>query len=258
MSIMPAGGWNAPEAPHSQYLEYPPEDRSGRVILAGLACCAVSLIFLPPIFGLAAFVIAVVVLVRGRIVAGLLLITASVLCSLFGFIWGAFTMTHHHPLNAIQRLLIGSGTHTASEPQSRRSEVYSVQSIDERKNEIPTGTELTVKGTLYTAVWDPTDYCEILLGRGHLDVQHGEPDPAYYCRYSIALTDKNQDGQDMWPGTGLMCDVTPEELQRVTRLHHYGERVKVHGTYAPSLDFDVANPPGFHFGLPVLDNCNVE
>jgi hypothetical protein len=133
-----------------------------------------------------------------------------------------------------------------------------VLSIDERKNDIPTGTDLNVEGTLYTDVWDQTDYCTLLLERGHVNVQHGEVDPADYCRYSIALTDKNANGEDMWPGAGLMCDVSPEELKRVTHLYHYGDRVEVHGTYAPSLDFEVANTPGLHFGLPTLENCTVD
>jgi hypothetical protein len=136
--------------------------------------------------------------------------------------------------------------------------VHSVSEIDARKNAIPTGTELSVQGTLYTAKWGPDDYCTLLLEKGHVNVQHGEADPATYCRFSMVLTEKNKNGEDMWPGAGLMCDVSPQEMHEYTRLYHYSETVRVRGTYAPSLDFDVAAVPGWHVGVPVLEDCTIE
>ncbi len=136
--------------------------------------------------------------------------------------------------------------------------VYSVSEIDARKNAIPTGTELSVQGTLYTAKWGPDDYCTLLLENGRVNVQHGEADPATYCRFSMVLTEKNKNGEDMWPGAGLMCDVSPQEMHEDTHLYHYGEKVRVRGTYAASLDFDVAAVPGWHVGVPALDDCTIE
>jgi hypothetical protein len=135
---------------------------------------------------------------------------------------------------------------------------YSVSEIDADKNSIPTGAELAVIGTVYMPRWGPTDECTLLLAGRQINVQHGEADPADYCRFSILLTEKNKHGEDTWPGASLMCDMSPQEMQEDTRLYHYGEKVRARGTYAASLDFDVADVPGFHFGVPVLNNCTIE
>lgn len=141
---------------------------------------------------------------------------------------------------------------------SSAARLYSVTEIDARKNVIKTGTKLSVQGTLYTTKWGPTDDCTRLLMYDHVTVQHGEMDPNEYCRFSILLTEKNKAGGDMWPGAGLECNVTPTEMKVATRQHHYGDRVTVRGVYAPSLDFEIAYLPGFHFGVPVLENCAVD
>jgi hypothetical protein len=135
------------------------------------------------------------------------------------------------------------------------SRTYSISIIDTNKNNIPTGTELFAQGKWYAAHYGPNDDCTSLLIRGHANVQHGEVDPAYYCRFSILLTEKDANGQDLWPGVGLMCDTTPAEYKAVQHLYHYGEEIQVHGSYAASLDFAIAYLPGGHSGVPVLKDC---
>jgi hypothetical protein len=135
---------------------------------------------------------------------------------------------------------------------------YSVSMIDANKNSIATGTKLSAEGTMYSTRWGPTDTCTWLLIRGKVNIQHGEANPADYCRFSIILTEKNEAGEDMWPGAGLLCDVSPEELKSDTHQYHYGDRVRVYGSYAASLDFAVAYVPGSHFGVPVLENCTID
>ncbi len=133
--------------------------------------------------------------------------------------------------------------------------MYSIVMVDANKNRIPTGTELFVQGRMYTTRWGPTDDCTWLLAGRPLPVQHGEVDPTLYCRFSIILTDKLEDGRDGWPGIGLVCDVTPQKMKEITHGYHYGDAVQVHGSYAASLDFAVASLPGGHFGVPVLKGC---
>jgi TonB family protein len=131
---------------------------------------------------------------------------------------------------------------------------YSVSLIDANKNKIPTGTELFVQGTLLTAKWTQDNACTWFLARGYANVQHGD-DPTSYCRFSILLTEKRKDGEDMWPAAALVCDVTPQELKETTRLYHYGDEVQVHGSYAATLDFGAVAGLGGHFGVPVLQGC---
>lgn len=133
---------------------------------------------------------------------------------------------------------------------------YSVSLIDAKKNDIPTGTELFVQGTMFTATWTQEDACTWLLSGRSPVVQHGEIDPSRYCVFSIVLTEKNKAGGDLFPGVGLVCHVSPEEMRETTRLYHYGDEVQAHGLYADSLDFTtVPAPPGVQFGIPALDNC---
>jgi hypothetical protein len=137
---------------------------------------------------------------------------------------------------------------------------YSVSLIDENKNNIPTGTDLFVRGAMYTVRWGPTDDCSWLLAGRTTRVQHGEADPRSYCYFSILLDEKSQDGSDRWPASSLVCKMSPEELREVTHLYHYGDEVQVHGVYGDSLDFNVASAGmagGGHFGVPVLENCTV-
>lgn len=131
---------------------------------------------------------------------------------------------------------------------------YSVALIDDKKNDIPTGTELFVQGTMLTATWTQTNECMLLMAGRAPVVQHGEMDPSAYCEFSIDLTEKSESGDDLWPGVGLVCHVSPEEMREATRLYHYGDEVQAHGLYSDSLDFS-ASLPGTHFGIPALDNC---
>ena len=131
---------------------------------------------------------------------------------------------------------------------------YSVALIDANKNNIPSDTELFVQGTLLTAQWTQDNACTWFLIRGRPNVQHGD-NPASYCRFSILLTEKREDGQDMWPAASLVCEVTPQEMREVTHLYHYGDAVQAHGFYAASLDFGVVPGLGGHFGVPALEGC---
>jgi|GEM_PF-4027206 len=132
------------------------------------------------------------------------------------------------------------------------SKTYSVRFIDEYKNKIPTGTELLVQGTVLDAMWDTDPVCVgVLMNRAR--VQHGD-DPNEYCWYHILLTQKRPiDGEDMWPAAALVCDVSPSEFMRVTKLYKYSAEVRVHGFYAPSLDFTAVPLP--HVGVPLLNQC---
>lgn len=159
------------------------------------------------------------------------------------------------PSEPVQQSTIEDHSTSVNKVEAPDEQTYSVSLVDANKNKIPTGTELFVQGTMYNEYWGPTNDCVALVTRDHVNVQHGELDPADYCRFSILLTDKRTSGEDLWPGIGLMCDVTPQEFKEVTHLHHYGEEVRVHGTYAASLDFAIAYLPGGHFGVPVLEDC---
>ena len=127
---------------------------------------------------------------------------------------------------------------------STSERVYSVSKVDARKNEIATGTELYVKGTLYSEVWTQRDECTWLLAGRPLKVQHGEIDPKEYCRFSILLSATGENGESKWPGVSLVCDTTPKEMHRIAREFSYGESVQVHGMYADPLDFGVVPSPG--------------
>lgn len=142
--------------------------------------------------------------------------------------------------------------HADKEPEK----VYTVEEIDHAKNSIPTGTELAVQGLVYDRVIKPSlEDCGRLVMQGRIPVQHGEADPASYCRFSVLLTEKNAAGNDAWPGVGLMCDIDPSEWKSSASNYPYGTQVEVRGTYAASLDFQIAYVPGFHFGVPVLEGC---
>jgi hypothetical protein len=132
---------------------------------------------------------------------------------------------------------------------------YAVSLIDANKNHIPTDTELFVQGTLLDLRFDNSSTCTRYLASGQADIQHGEISPANYCRYSVLMTEKFPKGGDPWPAIGLVCNVSPSELKEVARLYKYGDEVQAHGTYAASLDFNVASSPGSGYGLPMLEDC---
>lgn len=144
-----------------------------------------------------------------------------------------------------------------AQQRSANKRIYTVSQIDTRKNEIPTGTELYVKGTLYGESWTQVDECTWLLAGRPLNLQHGEIDPRQYCRFSISLSDMSENGQALWPGVSLVCDTTPKEMHRIAKEFSYGTRVEVHGVYARSLDFNIVPFPGDRFGVPVLQACTV-
>ncbi|QHN02143.1 TonB family protein [Granulicella sp. WH15] len=131
---------------------------------------------------------------------------------------------------------------------------YSVLLIDDNKNKIPTGTELFVQGTISNLSWTRDNTCDWTLINGRASIQHGD-NPLLYCRFSVALTEKRVDGEDMWPAAALVCDVTPRELKEVLRLYHHGDTVQAHGTYAASLDFEAVSNSLGRFGAPLLEDC---
>jgi hypothetical protein len=146
---------------------------------------------------------------------------------------------------------------TRAKPMSSRiqtdSEIYTLFSLSENKNQISTGTAVTVKGFFYQAVWTHQLRCDQLLMWGRAPIQHGEADPADYCTFSVLLTEKRRvDGYDTFPNAAVVCDVTPQELKVDTKLYRYGDRVQVSGLYAPSLDFDVSP-----IGVPRLTDCAI-
>jgi len=141
------------------------------------------------------------------------------------------------------------------EPGAVAPVVYSVAEITGAKNQIPTGTELTVRGTFYRPRWWPAaeyggDPCSKLLAFGTVSVEHGEANPRAYCQFSAVLQDEDA-RQIRW----LECDMSPEELRAAIQQYTYGSRVQAHGTYGSSLDFQAG--AGL-VGLPVLENCTLE
>lgn len=244
MSIMPAGGWDGPRDNSS--VE-PPGNTLGPSRHADLAVLALNensnrRMFSGGFFGCLGVICAIVVApIVFYVVTQMLTSTTGRASSQTSAT--AQTATHNAP-------------DSRNDPSDEQS--YSVSNIDANKNSIATGTALSVQGMFYTTKWGPTDDCTWLFARGHVNIQHGEADPSDYCRFSIVLTEKNKAGTDMWPSAGLLCDVTPVEMKMDMNQYHYGDSVRVHGTYAPSLDFAVAYVPGLHFGVPVLDNCTID
>ena len=65
----------------------------GGVIAAGVVCALVSLLFLPPAFGLAAFVCGIVGVAKGNVGGGIVVIIMAVTCGLAGMYMGAMLMS---------------------------------------------------------------------------------------------------------------------------------------------------------------------
>jgi hypothetical protein len=61
-----------------------------RLLTAGYVCALVPLIFLPPAFGLAAVLIGVIVLARGRVGHGIAIVVLAVTCGYVGMYFGDF------------------------------------------------------------------------------------------------------------------------------------------------------------------------
>ena len=87
MSIMPDGGWEGKYISDSK--ERLLDESNSGLILVGYVCCFVALLFLPPAFGLAGFVIGIVTLTKGRTGHGVVLIILSVTFGLTGMFIGA-------------------------------------------------------------------------------------------------------------------------------------------------------------------------
>jgi len=131
--------------------------------------------------------------------------------------------------------------------------IYGVTQINESKNDIPTGTELTAQGTFYQSGWWPfstliTDPCTNLLQWGKVRVEHGKADPRTYCRFFVVLHDEH-----IQRIASLECIMSLEEFKAAH--YTYGNHVQAHGTYASSLDFDLYG--GTLGGVPVLEDCTL-
>jgi len=85
-SILPAPVTNTPAYPPA--LPAKASDSSA-IIVTGVICAIISLLFLPPVFGLIAFICGVIALVRNSIGAGITIIIISILFSIGGMFVGA-------------------------------------------------------------------------------------------------------------------------------------------------------------------------
>ena len=150
--------------------------------------------------------------------------------------------------------------------------IYSVAQINAHMNNIPTGTELGVRG-IYVSPhvsggWAPStvlgddgwvvptelDPCSVLLYGGTVRVQHGEADPRNYCRFSVVLQDENTSQIHY-----LECVMSLEEARDAKAQYRYKSLIQAHGTYASSLDFHIMPTfLGHQVGVPVLDDCTLE
>ena len=140
-------------------------------------------------------------------------------------------------------------------------QIYTVAQINARMNNIPTGTDLTVRG-IYVSLhvsggWAPPnglDPCSVLLYGGTVRVQHGEANPKDYCRFSVVLQDGNISQIEY-----LECVMSLEEAQAAKARYRYKTPVQAHGMYASSLDFHIMPAfLGHQVGVPVLDDCALE
>lgn len=150
--------------------------------------------------------------------------------------------------------------------------IYSVAQINRHSNDIQTGTELNVRGTYDSwhdsGGWAPStvlgedgwvvptelDPCTTLLFYGKVRIEHGEADPRDYCQFSAILQEENTSQVIL-----LECNMGPEELRAAMHKYANGDRVRAHGTYASSLDFQIMPSFGGHpVGIPVLENCTLE
>lgn len=62
---------------------------SGATLRLGYVCAFVSLLFFPPAFGLAGFILGIVNITKGQVGHGVAQIVLSVTCAIFGMILGA-------------------------------------------------------------------------------------------------------------------------------------------------------------------------
>jgi len=187
-----------------------------------------------------------------KVVLGCLTALSAVVivCAVVGM-FAAVGCNSQPQTHATASMIPGSATSDA-QPDSK---VYDVFSLNDDKNQIPTGTALSVKGLFLQIRWTHFIRCDQLLMYGHAPIQHGEADPLSYCRFYVYLTGKRgaaAGGGDTFPVYGAVCNATPSELRKDLKLYRYGEPIQIHGLYAPSLDFTISP-----VGVPRLNNCTV-
>ncbi len=102
------------------------------LLIAGYVCALVALIFLPPAFALAAIVIGVIVLARGRIGNGIAIIVIGAVCGYYGLFFGdAIWRTLNNPRSSSSQ---SSSTVAPSLPAPMTQD-WHVVSIDGRITE---------------------------------------------------------------------------------------------------------------------------
>jgi len=149
-----------------------------------------------------------------------------------------------------------SGLDVGGEASSPVRHIYTIAQIIKARNDIQTGTELNVEGTINWITWDNTSECVQLFLHGTVKIEHGQADPRTYCRYIYVLQGEGRQSAGM-----LKCNMGADDYRasKLIRQYTYGSRVIAHGTYASSLDFNmVPEFMGKRFGVPVLDNCTLE
>ena len=154
-----------------------------------------------------------------------------------------------------------SGSNANRRVSTAAHQIYTVAQINSHMNNIPTGTDLAVRGIYHSSHvsggWAPPnqlDPCSVLLYGGTVRVQHGEADPRDYCRFSVLLQDENT-SQIQY----LECVMSLEDAQAAMQQYSYKSLVQAHGTYASSLDFHIMPTfLGQQVGVPALDDCALE
>ena len=177
MSITPAGGWgdstsNNHQRGHDSIPSYPSSKSGSGVVVAGYICCFIALLFLPLAFAIAGFVCGVVALTKDRVGHGVILIVLAVACGITGMFTGAITGMFLGTLTRNSAVYSSAGSHIISNEKT-----YDLFSLNDAKNQIPTGTRLSVKGLFFQITWTRYIRCDQLLMYGHAIVQHGEADP---------------------------------------------------------------------------------
>lgn len=78
-------GWSSPST------DNPSAPSSSGVLISGYICAAVSLLFLPPVLGLAGIICGVVIVKRKQANQGIALLVVSFVCAIIGMVIGATT-----------------------------------------------------------------------------------------------------------------------------------------------------------------------
>jgi hypothetical protein len=134
-----------------------------------------------------------------------------------------------------------------------KSDSARVAEVSLNMNSIPTGTPIAARGVFLQVRPSGGEQCEAMLDGRHLLVQHGELDPASYCRFGVLLRDANENQLHY-----LVCGVGLAAARDALRRYTYGEPLVARGRYAASLDFTVEPLLLDHVvGVPALDSCTV-